>query len=90
MPEILCTALSVYTFILFAHVLLSWALVAGFRPPIDGPVRAVVDGLDTVTRPVLGPLRGMLPALRLGGVGIDLSVLVAFIGIAILQSLIGC
>lgn len=90
MPEILCTALSIYTFVLFAHVLLSWALVAGFRPPIDGPVRALVDGLDAVTRPVLAPLRGMLPPLRLGGVGIDLSVLVAFIGIAILQSLIGC
>lgn len=88
--DVLCAALSVYTLVLFAEIVLSWALVAGFRPPVSGPLRFVVDGIGGLTRPVLGPIRDMIPPLRLGGVGLDLSVLVVFVAISILRRAIGC
>lgn len=88
--EILCAALSIYSLVLLAHVVLSWALVAGFRPPIDGPLRVIVDTIDALTRPILAPLRGMMPPLRFGGVGLDLSVLAAFLILAVLRRAIGC
>ena len=40
MPPLLLTVLS---FVLLAWVVLSWATLFGFRPPIDGPVRAAID-----------------------------------------------
>ncbi len=41
--------------------------------------------LYTITDPILVPLRRMLPPVRLGGMGLDLSPLVAFFGISMLM-----
>jgi YggT family protein len=62
----------------------------GFRPPLSGPVRKLLDLLDDVTDPVLRPLRAMIPPIRAGGVGIDLSIIVAFVILAVLRQALDC
>ena len=81
----LCWALTVYSIILFIRVILSWAMLVGFRPPYSGPVRGAIDLIDDVTEPVLRPLRNLIPPVRAGGVGLDLSIIIAFVILAVLR-----
>jgi YggT family protein len=88
--DILCIVLTIYTLILFIRVIVSWAYLFGFRPPYSGPLRTALDLLDTLTEPVLRPLRAMIPPLRAGGVGLDLSIIVAFVILAVLRRALNC
>jgi YggT family protein len=83
--ELLCIVLTTYWIILFIRVLLSWATMFGFRPPLSGPQRTIIDLLEDVTEPVLRPLRNMIPPVRAGGMGLDISILVAFVILSVLQ-----
>jgi YggT family protein len=87
---ILCAAITIATILLLVKVLVSWAFVFGFRPPITGPVRWFLDLLDDVTEPLLRPLRRLMPPVRAGGVGLDLSVIVAFVILAVLRIALNC
>jgi uncharacterized protein YggT (Ycf19 family) len=62
----------------------------GFRPPMTGPLRGAIDLLDTITEPVLRPLRSVLPQPRMGGFGLDLSVIVAFVILWVLRVALKC
>lgn len=84
--EVLCLVLTVYWIILFIRVLVSWAYLFGLRPPISGPFRTVLDLLEDVTEPVLRPLRALVPPIRAGGVGLDLSIIIAFVILLVLRS----
>ncbi len=88
--SVLCVVLTAYTIILFVKVLASWAVLLGVRPPISGPFRLLFDLLDDVTEPVLRPLRRLIPPVRAGGVGLDISVIVAFVILAVLRTAINC
>jgi YggT family protein len=88
--DIACVALNVFTILLFARVIVSFAYLFGFRPPLSGPLRKVLDLLDDVTEPVLRPIRSMIPPVRAGGVGLDLSVLVAFVVLSVLRIAVDC
>jgi YggT family protein len=83
MSRIVCDLLLAYILILFVRVLSSW-----FPRPISGPLRTVWNALYAVTEPVLRPLRGILPPLRAGGMGLDLSPMLAFIIILVLTQAI--
>ena len=83
--QVLCVLLSVYWLILLTRVILSWAISLGWRPPYSGPVRTVLDLIDTVTDPVLRPLRALVAPIRMGGMGLDLSPLIAFVILFVLQ-----
>jgi YggT family protein len=83
---VLCIVLTAYFFILLIMVILSWAVAFGFRPPLSGPGRTLLDLLDDVTQPVLRPLRALIPPVRAGGVGFDVSVIVAFVILAVLRT----
>jgi YggT family protein len=84
--DILCLLLTIYTFILFARVIVSWLFVFGARPPLSGPARRALDLLDAVTEPVLRPLRALIPPVRAGGMGLDLSIIVAFVILFVLRT----
>jgi len=86
--RVLCWALTVYWIILLVRVILSWATLLGFRPPPSGPFRAILDLIDDVTEPVLRPLRALIPPVRAGGIGLDLSIVVAFVILFVLQQAI--
>jgi YggT family protein len=77
--RLVCDFLSLYNLILLIRVLSSW-----FPRPQSGPLRTIWNGLYAVTDPILRPLRGIIPPVRAGGMGIDVSPMVAFIVIFIL------
>ena len=81
--EILCAALTVYTVILFARIILSFALMAWSPPPSLTPVIRIIYDL---TEPVLGLFRRYIPPVA----GLDLSPLIIFLIISIVRSQIGC
>jgi YggT family protein len=88
--SILCVVLNIYTIVLFIRVVVSWAYLFGFRPPYTGPVRTVLDLLEDVTEPVLKPLRAVIPPVRAGGMGLDLSMIVAFVILFVLRQAFHC
>ncbi|HEX4940987.1 MAG TPA: YggT family protein [Actinomycetota bacterium] len=88
--NILCVVLTVYTILLFVRVIISWATMFGFRPPYSGPLRTILDLLEDVTEPVLRPLRSLIPPIRAGGVGLDLSIIIAFVILAVLRQALNC
>ena len=72
---LLCIAIQIYLFIVLVRVIMSWF------PPTPGTGYAQVHQFFyNVTEPVLGPVRGLLPPLRMGGAGLDLSPIVVFLG----------
>ncbi len=74
--DIVCLLLQAYLVILFARVILSWFPVT----PGSG-MASVYSFLHTLTEPVLGPLRRMIPPVGMGGMGLDLSPIIVFGGI---------
>ena len=88
LATLLCAVLTAYSFILLAFVVISFLQLVGVRLPSSGPGRAALDLLDDVTRPVLTPLRRIVPPIGAGGVGIDLSIAVAFVILWVLRSVV--
>jgi YggT family protein len=80
---IICLALQLYVIVLFARVIFSW-----FPITPGSALEGVSDVLRMLTEPILGPLRRALPPVRLGGMGLDLSPLIALLGIQILQRVV--
>lgn len=80
---LLCQLISVYTLILLATIVLSW-----FRVPGDHPIGAVQRVLRKITEPLLAPIRRVMPPVSIGGAGLDLSPLVLFLGLNLLQNFI--
>ena len=77
---IICTLAQLFLLAVFARIILSW-----FPPsPGGGALNSVRYFLDTITEPVLGPLRRVIPPLGIGGMALDLSPLVLIIGVNIL------
>ena len=84
MTRLICLALTLIWVILLVRVILSWVQLAGWRPPPSGPLRSAYDLLFDVTEPPLRLLRRILPPAGM----FDLSVVVAFIIIFVLQTAI--
>ncbi len=81
--EILCTLLGVYFIILLIRIVMSWFPIAP-----GGAMEGVAAFFYAMTEPVLAPLRAVIPPVRLGGVGLDLSALVALFGLQIIRGFI--
>ena len=80
---LICRLLELYVIVLIARAIMSWFPIA------QGGIADRIQGfLFALTEPVLRPIRGMLPPVRMGGVGLDLSFMVVFFGIIILQRII--
>jgi YggT family protein len=71
---ILCTVLQLWLFAVFVRIVLSW-----FPAQSEGALASVTSALGSVTDPVLNPVRAMLPPLRMGGMGLDLSPMVVLL-----------
>ena len=79
--RVICILLSVYSLILFVRIIFSW-----FPPPVSGPGRAIYEILYDLTEPVLGLVRGLLPAIRMGAMGLDMSPIIVFLALFVLRS----
>jgi len=82
MQYAICLALQLYFFVLIARIILSYIT------HLPEPVLPLARGVRAVTDPLLVPLRGLIPPLRIGAGALDLSPLVLFFGISILRSLL--
>ena len=78
--RIICILLTVYWFILFARIIASW-----IRPPMEGPLRTLWTVLYDLTDPVLRPFRNLIPPIRMGSMAMDLSPILVFVIIGVLQ-----
>jgi YggT family protein len=76
---ILVDVIWLYILILFTRAILSWF------PAAPGSALERVNGaLGRLTEPVLGPVRRLIPPLRIGGAGIDLSIMIVLFALFIL------
>jgi YggT family protein len=68
-----------YILVLFARAVLSW-----FPAPPGSALQRVIMVLDRLTEPVLAPVRRLIPPVRIGGGGIDLSIMLVLFALFIL------
>ena len=74
---VLSKTLQIYSLVLIVRVLLSWFPNLDWSNPVLSSVSAITD-------PYLNAFRGLIPPLG----GIDLSALLAFLALNLLQSLV--
>jgi len=79
----LFSLLELYIIILLARAVMSW-----FPVTPGTPLESVVRILERLTEPVLRPIRRLLPPLRAGGMAIDLSIIIAIIGLQIIGPIV--
>ena len=75
----LCVLVQLYVYVLFGRILLSW-----FPISPGGAMAQVFSVLYSITEPVLGPVRRVLPPMGMGGMALDLSPLVVLFGIQLI------
>jgi YggT family protein len=73
----------VYLFLIFAYIILSW-----FRLPYSRWLSAIQRFLYDVVNPYLALFRRFLPMLRLGGLGVDLSPIIAILALSAVWRLV--
>ena len=72
MANLLVTVLQLYVFCIFGRIILSW-----FPVTPGGPVAQISSLLYSITEPVLGPIRNVLPSIGM----FDLSPMVVIFGV---------
>ncbi len=86
MLGLIADLLRLFLLVLIVYAVLSWFTVSG-RLAYDSPVLKIQRVLASICEPVLRPVRNLIPPVRVGGVGIDLSVLIVFLVVNVLISL---
>ncbi len=77
---ILCSLLDLARWAVLIWVVLSWI------PTTAGhPLRSAKEFFDRLLNPMLRPFRNIMPPLRVGTVGVDLSPFALFVSIYLLQ-----
>jgi uncharacterized protein YggT (Ycf19 family) len=78
---------TVYFILIITRIVLSW--IQQFRPiPYNLTLRAVISFIEETVDPYLNLFRRVIPPLRLGGAGLDLSPILAIIVLLIVQSVV--
>ena len=77
--DLLCSLISVYYIVLIARVILSW-----FPLQPGTPMASIASIIYQLTEPVMGPVRRIIPTIGM----IDISPIVVFFGLRIIQSVI--
>jgi YggT family protein len=80
--ELICWALQLFVILIFVRIILSWF------PASEGLFMTVQRFTFAATEWAMGPLRRVLPPVRLGAAALDLSPLVLLIGITVLRGVI--
>lgn len=77
--EIGIIALQLYLLVLLARIVVDWVqvLARDYRP--HGPMLVLFEVVYTLTDPPLRALRRVIPPLRIGGMALDMGMLVLFL-----------
>ena len=75
----LCYLLNIYLLLIFGRIILSW-----FPISPGSALASVYSILYTITEPVLGPIRRVMPTIGFGGMGLDLSPIIVIFGVQLL------
>ena len=81
--DVLCLLFQLYWLVVVARIVMEWIPIS-----FDHPLARVRAVLRSLTEPVLAPLRAIIPPVRLGGMGLDLSPIVLLIGLSILSGVV--
>jgi len=76
---VLCLLLRIYTFVIFARLILSWF------PQIPEAIRPIVGVLYSITEPVLRLARPLIPPVRIGMGAMDFSPILVFVVLGIVS-----
>lgn len=76
---IICLVLNLYLIALFGRIILSWFPVAP-----ESAMAQIFSVLYTITEPVLGPIRRLLPPIGAGGMGLDLSPIIVTLTLSLI------
>jgi YggT family protein len=80
--SLICWLLNAFLIVIFVRIVLSWF------PPTGGLIDQVQRIVFTATEWIMGPLRRVLPPVRLGAAALDLSPMVVILGVILLQGAI--
>jgi YggT family protein len=76
--SVICFLLWLWMLAVILRIAMSWF------PSPSGGQGTVTAFLDAITEPVLGPLRRVLPPVRLGAAALDLSPIVVLFGLSLI------
>ena len=79
--DFICSLLYLYTFVILARIIMSWVRITP-----GTPVASIYSAIFSITEPVLGPLRRMIPPVRMGMGAIDVSPIIVLVVIQIVCS----
>ena len=80
--------LNIYIWLLLARVILSWVPMFAPSWTPKGPILVIVEFVYSLTDPPVKALRRVIKPVRMGNAQLDLSVLVLFVLLQVLQSML--
>ena len=86
--SILYVLLTLFFFLLIVRLVVGWIQVFARDWTPRGPVLVVLEVVYSITDPPINAVRRVIPPLRLGGIALDMGLLVVFIVVWILQTLL--
>lgn len=78
----------VYIVLIFASIAISWVVAFRGSLPYNPVVRGVARFVDETTSPYLNLFRRFVPPIGAGGMGIDLSPMIALILLFVVRSIV--
>ena len=82
--DVILLALDLYWWVIVVSAIMSWLLAFNVLNARSDAVRAIWEGLQGLTEPVLRPIRRVLPQVS----GLDLSPIVLILGLYLVRGLI--
>lgn len=83
MLTLVCGIIRLIIWVIIGWIVLSYVVSFG-RLGYDHPVRRLYDGLTKAIEPLMRPIRGIIPPVRIGGAALDLSPLILILGLNLL------
>ena len=72
--DTICFILNLYVLVILARIVFSW-----IRVTPGTPLASVYSVIYNLTEPILGPLRRVIPPMRMGAAALDLSPIIVFV-----------
>ncbi len=72
--DVVCLFLNLFWLVVLARMIMSWVRITP-----GTPVASIYSVVFSITEPVLGPLRRMIPPVRMGVAAIDVSPIIVIV-----------